>query len=109
MIAMITYNHKEKWQCAMSKIVVCEFVCWTPERMHRERILFDSTVFDKIKPKLDTFFCSSKTTVPQQLNEISPLGNALKRGFAGSTHRGLLDCIQNLHGPVSLLQYSVQP
>ena len=33
----------------------CDFVCWTPHGTHIERILLD-TLFETIKPALDTFF-----------------------------------------------------
>ena len=34
----------------------CDFVCWTPNRIHIEQILRDDKVFLEMKPKLEVFF-----------------------------------------------------
>ena len=51
---------------AICKKDYCDFVCWTPEGMHVERIVFEPCVFSRIKPSLDHFVQS--TVLPELLS-----------------------------------------
>ena len=54
---MLSFKHdyyiQVQGQMAICNREYCDFVCWTPKGMHVERISFDPSVFDKIKPLLD--------------------------------------------------------
>lgn len=50
------YYCQVQGQLAICGTDFCDFICWTPLGMHNERILFDSTYFSRIRPKLDAFF-----------------------------------------------------
>ena len=50
------YYYQVQGQIAVCEKEYCDFVCWTPEGMHVERILPDSAHFAETKPALDYFF-----------------------------------------------------
>ena len=50
------YYYQVQGQLAICAKEYCDFICWTPEGIHVERILPDSTHFAKMKPALDSFF-----------------------------------------------------
>ena len=50
------YFFQVQGQLAVCEKDYCDFVCWTPEGIHIERILPDSDHFSVTKPLLDAFF-----------------------------------------------------
>ena len=50
------YYYQVQGQLAICEQEYCDFVCWTPQGMHIERIRRDQSFFDEIKPKLSAFF-----------------------------------------------------
>lgn len=51
------YYYQVQGQIAVCEANYCDFVCWTPEGIHIERILPDPVLFGEvIKPALDNFF-----------------------------------------------------
>ncbi len=52
------YYYQVQGQMAICKRSYCDFVCWTPLGIHIERIQWDPTHWDEVKPHLDHFFLS---------------------------------------------------
>ena len=50
------YYYQIQGQMAVCGYMYCDFVCWTTRGMHCERIEYDPTFFNSIKPKLDLYF-----------------------------------------------------
>ena len=50
------YYYQIMGQMALSGLRWCDFIVWTPNDMHIERIKFDCDVFSGMKMKLDLFY-----------------------------------------------------
>ena len=54
------YFFQVQGQLAICDLTYCDFICWTTEGLHCERILYDPLHFQRVKPVLDNFlslFC----------------------------------------------------
>ena len=77
------YFYQVQGQLAVCDLDFCDFICWTPLGMHCERITFDQTFFDVIKPALDKFFTS--VLLPMLLTGKTTIASSTEAGSCGIT------------------------
>lgn len=50
------YYYQLQGQLGITSRPLCDFVCWTPQDIHVERILYDPDFFTEMELKLQRFF-----------------------------------------------------
>ena len=90
------YYMQIQGQMAICKKDYCDFVCWTLKGIHVERIVFDASVFTRIKPSLDHFF--QAIVLPELLTHEIQDGEAEKENHSAANSSLVCLCGEGEHG-----------
>ena len=100
------YYMQVQGQMAICQKDYSDFVCWTLKNLHIERILFDPSVFSRIKPSLIRFFQS--VVLPELLTHAIHDGDSENQTYCicGGEEHGRMVACDNTQCTVEWFHYS---
>ena len=78
------YYYQIQGQMAVFEVLYCDFVCWTPNGVHLERVAYDVEFVNNMIPKLTSFFI--KVVLPEILcgvEDVDCSTDTYRRGESG--------------------------